>query len=675
MLKWIRWMLCAALVAATAASAAPQRTEANDDFPQFRFAGQVLEPAELDYNPTDEIIFPTIIKASDYLDQPLGAYYLYYAPHDAPGGINLAYSDSLDGPWTEYEGNPLIPNAWEPHYRVSHVSSPHVLWDDEGQRFLMYFHGENTTTRVATSTDGIHFDYGKVAVNTAMFPPGLTEASYARVFEYTIPNKKNKYIMLFMGVRDNLRKIYLAWSDDGFDWTVQPEPLVSPTPQEGNQIAAPLYFPWNGKHYVVYHSNKGNMYVTEVGANFNKENHLGVFYDSDAVIDAGRAASPSILFEGTEMYMFYERGDRLGGRIHYAKAPRSGPAPESRWNVVDDEFGNYKANWAVSGTAGSAVQHDGFVSIADDKAGSSGSYFYLTRRYFTAPSGAFTFEFRGKTTAPNTVSEISVRDKQYLISVYLKHGENGTAQNKATSPTKTFALDTTIDHTYRVVVRPDFTYDLYVDGELAWNGASSLGSGSDIIKLGGDNAYTAAFDLDYFKMATGEMSPWNAIDDEMSDAAERWSVGEETLGDGVVTVDGAFLTLDGEAPDDAFTFETRVRTGADRAWSEVTVTGDVYEASLHFRQGMNGLVGDAPEDPEHTYKLDTTIYHTYRVVVRDDGMYDVYVDGAFAWRGAARARTEGPLVRIGSEGEKAAVDVDVFRLTDGELPPERERAP
>ena len=46
----------------------------------------------------------------------------------------------------------------------------------------LYFHGENTTTRLARSKDGIHFTYDKVVLSTSMLPAGTTETSYARVF-------------------------------------------------------------------------------------------------------------------------------------------------------------------------------------------------------------------------------------------------------------------------------------------------------------------------------------------------------------------------------------------------------------------------------------------------------------------------------------------------------------
>ncbi|RFC75206.1 twin-arginine translocation signal domain-containing protein, partial [Streptomyces sp. AcE210] len=109
--------------------ATPSASAAPGGFPDYKYVRTLLTPSQLKYNPTGEIIFPTVRGVYDKLASPLGRYYLYYAPHDAPGGICLAYGDSLEGPFTEYPANPIVSNKWDPHYSVSHVSSPHVLWN------------------------------------------------------------------------------------------------------------------------------------------------------------------------------------------------------------------------------------------------------------------------------------------------------------------------------------------------------------------------------------------------------------------------------------------------------------------------------------------------------------------------------------------------------------------
>jgi hypothetical protein len=289
-------------------------------FPTYQFIGTPFTKANLRYNPTNELIFPCIRGVFDKISGALGRYYLYYAPHNPPGGICLAFGNSLSGQFTEYPNNPIVANVWSPHYNVSHVSSPHVLWNAATRQFFLYFHGENTTTRLASSTDGIHFTYQSTVLNTGMIP-NSTETSYARVFEHAIAGLGNTYVMVFMGVTNGTRKIFWGWSANGRNWSFDPVPLVNPGPDGQTDIAAPAVLKRNGTVYVVYHGNGGNMFLTEVGNNFDKEIHLGVFHRAMAgAPDSGRSASPSFGSDGSVNYMFYEAGPRLAATIAVARA-------------------------------------------------------------------------------------------------------------------------------------------------------------------------------------------------------------------------------------------------------------------------------------------------------------------------------------------------------------------
>src|SRR5690349_11253922 len=75
---------------------------------------------------------------------------------------------------------------------------PDRLRQEQAREMWLYFHGENTTTRLARSKDGIHFSYDKVVLSASMMPAGTTETSYAKVFEHELPAKGSKYVMVFM---------------------------------------------------------------------------------------------------------------------------------------------------------------------------------------------------------------------------------------------------------------------------------------------------------------------------------------------------------------------------------------------------------------------------------------------------------------------------------------------
>lgn len=308
----------AAVLGATTFSEAALAAPAG--FPTYRYIGTPFTKANLRYNPTNELIFPCIRGVYDKISNPLGRYYLYYAPHDAPGGICLAYGNSLSGQFTEYPNNPIVSNVWSPHYSVSHVSSPHVVWDAAARQFYLYFHGENTTTRMAWSNDGVHFTYHGRVLHTGVIP-GSTETSYARVFEHSVAGLGNKYIMLFMGVTNGTRKIFWGWSSTGKTFQFDPTPLVTPGPDGQTDIAAPTFATRNGTAYVIYHGNGGNMFITEVGNNLDREIHLGVFhYAMAGAPDNGRSASASFGTQDGVGYMFYEAGPRLDATIAVARA-------------------------------------------------------------------------------------------------------------------------------------------------------------------------------------------------------------------------------------------------------------------------------------------------------------------------------------------------------------------
>lgn len=305
----------AALGVGTAAGA-PRAAAAVPGFPTFTRLGAALDKSQLAYAPArKEIIFPSVRHVAGKVRNPLGAWYMYYAPHDAPGGICLAYADSLAGPWREYPNNPIISRTWSPHYSVSHVSSPHAVWNADDGRIYLFFHGENTTTRVATSDDGVNFTYGATVLHTGMLPSDVTETSYARVFPH--PTQTGTHIMLFMGAQAGTRKIFIGWSDRlASGWQFKHQPLISPRSGEGGQLSGAHYWSRNGGGHVVYHSGSGTIHVADVGTSFDRENHLGVLYTEPV---ATRAAAPSFAEEGGRLYMFYEAGARGSTNIAIAR--------------------------------------------------------------------------------------------------------------------------------------------------------------------------------------------------------------------------------------------------------------------------------------------------------------------------------------------------------------------
>ena len=168
---------------------------------------------------------PSIIKVPEWIENPLGKYYLYFAHHKG-AFLRMAYAEEVVGPWNIYDG-PILPlaqsgmaqtpsekastlrelrkylhwseiaalskigkaakKAYETRTKLKmkssppttpHVASPDVIIDHEKHQIRMYYHGlvEGTLqmSKVALSSNGIDF--------TAQ--DGLIGAPYLRVFEY-----------------------------------------------------------------------------------------------------------------------------------------------------------------------------------------------------------------------------------------------------------------------------------------------------------------------------------------------------------------------------------------------------------------------------------------------------------------------------------------------------------
>lgn len=321
------------------------------DWPVFGYQGVVTDLDTMVYNPNDEFIFPSVFHAGEYFEDPLGEWYLYTAPHDDPGGIVLMYADSLEGPWTEYAGSPVITNDWPPNDGpVPHVSSPDAFWNAAEETMFLYFHGDNSVTRYATSDDGVTFTYGGEAVTNAMGTvpgkPRVTESSYARVFDHPGPDSPYRYAMFYMANDDTpvdgglpgVRRIRLAESVDGRTWVVDPTPVVEPGVEEGANVSGPNLWEHDGQFYVLYHASSGKSYARTIDRTLREVGDTPVVLHAASGLgtDIGRVASPEIVTDGDETYLFYERGDRLGGTIAWAKAGAE--------TVVDPPFGGFPAD-------------------------------------------------------------------------------------------------------------------------------------------------------------------------------------------------------------------------------------------------------------------------------------------------------------------------------------------
>lgn len=223
-------------------------------------------------------------------------------------------------------------DRWSPHYSVSHVTSPHVMGNAEARETWRYFHGEDTTTRLARSKDGIHFTYDRTVLTTSMLPAGTTGTSYARGL-FAPPGRPRQPVPDGVhGQRHQRPALHrLGLVRRRRNRTYSQEPLARPQQVGAVDLSGPHLPHRDDSTYVVYHTDKGsggNILITEVGNGFDRRNHLGVFHRPMAGgSDDGRSAAPSFGTDRGVEYMVYEAGERLTGSIAVARARRPGTGP------------------------------------------------------------------------------------------------------------------------------------------------------------------------------------------------------------------------------------------------------------------------------------------------------------------------------------------------------------
>lgn len=202
------------------------------------------------------------------VETPLGRYYLYYAPHKHIA-ISMAYSDSMEGPWTEYEDNPVIEGP----------SAPDIRWIKEKGKFYMWGHRKNSQTEFWTSDDGLHFEYKGVSITAKNI--GARNATYTRVYAYPLERYGSNYIMLYSGFIEErgIRCVWLAHSTDAENWIQLKTPLVEPVEGENNDVYGPSLLRWESRNFVVYQDHTawrgGNIKYVEVDSKLHPVGNKG----------------------------------------------------------------------------------------------------------------------------------------------------------------------------------------------------------------------------------------------------------------------------------------------------------------------------------------------------------------------------------------------------------------
>lgn len=201
-------MLMAVVVLVVLMSASAESTTlATSQVRVERLGGGPIVDASTHPSIGENIQGPSLIRVPDWIENPLGRYYLYFADHKGQY-IRMAYADELLGPWKVHVPGTLrleesqflteppevsVLQAMVIRVRgkilgikddilatttTPHIASPDVHVDHENQRIVMYYHGLESLgtqlTRVASSSDGIQFEAREEILGR----------SYMRVFQH-----------------------------------------------------------------------------------------------------------------------------------------------------------------------------------------------------------------------------------------------------------------------------------------------------------------------------------------------------------------------------------------------------------------------------------------------------------------------------------------------------------
>ena len=152
----------------------------------------IITEAMLPPGDGDNINGPSLIRVPDWVEAPLGKYYLYFAHHRG-AYIRLAYANHASGPWKVLHGRVL--NVSEVPLVRDHIASPDVIIDDANRQLRMYFHGPSVAgkgqhTYVALSKTGLEY----IPHSTALAP-----STFAR-FLMTEPGMRFLKAASFIGL-------------------------------------------------------------------------------------------------------------------------------------------------------------------------------------------------------------------------------------------------------------------------------------------------------------------------------------------------------------------------------------------------------------------------------------------------------------------------------------------
>jgi len=292
---------------------------AGTGFQIIRFKENPIIKPEMSSSIGTNINGPSLIRTPDWLPQPLGRYYLYFAHHMGKY-IRLAYADRLAGPWKIYEPGTLKLSETA---GLDHIASPDVHIDHRRREIRMYFHcpaqgwTEPQATMVATSKNGINFKASSEVLGEWYF----------RVFQWGANHYAFARGTPLYRSRDGLTSFEAAPSPLQKNPTSFPKVRHTAVKLDGNTLA--VFFSRIGDKPERILMSK--IELTEDWKNWQATEPLTVL-------------APEMVYEGTDLPLEASKPDDAPGRVRQLRDP-----------AIFHEGGKTYLLYSVAGESGIAI--------------------------------------------------------------------------------------------------------------------------------------------------------------------------------------------------------------------------------------------------------------------------------------------------------------------------------
>ena len=251
------------------------------------------------------------------------------------GGRTINYETSIDGyNWQEYEGNPILERGPNGSWDDSRVSSPSVI--KVGDTYYMYYAGTNDFFwRIGLALSPDRVTWTKYPGNPVFNPDDFGEWDDLNVQDPMVIFDGTEYKMYYTGYDGSTRRIGLATSTDGLNWTRAPNNPVLTEGQQGDwdseEVAHPFVF-YDGDKYYMYYSGYHLIYpagpyweiglaTSTDGYHWQKQDALNpVLIPGQLGFDGAGVLQPSALLEGETIKMWYTGNYQGNLTIGYARS-------------------------------------------------------------------------------------------------------------------------------------------------------------------------------------------------------------------------------------------------------------------------------------------------------------------------------------------------------------------